>query len=89
MRFLFWNTHNNSQVNQTLCDIIWNNSQALTPFWHMYDQVMIRLSLQHVFVENSLKILTNAGIDSLLDANGRPNIKFSDHLPIIFELREE
>ena len=65
------------------------NSQALTPFWHMYDQVMIRPSLQHVFVENSLKILTNAGIDSLLDANGRPNIKFSDHLPIIFELREE
>lgn len=55
-------------------------------FWHIFDQVLIRPCLKDDFVEENLQIVTKSGIDSLLDAKGHPDTKFSDHLPIIFEI---
>lgn len=64
------------------------NSDAVTPFWHMFDQVLIRPCLVRSFVKESLSIVTRAGINSLLDNNGHPDRHFSDHLPIVFEIKE-
>jgi hypothetical protein len=55
-------------------------------FWHMFDQVMVRPALIECFSNDSLRILTRAGVRSLLSANGRPDKKISDHLPITFKL---
>ena len=63
-------------------------SDTKCSFWHIFDQVMIRPCLRSEFVEDSLKIVTKAGIDSLLNRNGHPDKRFSDHLPIVFEIKE-
>lgn len=64
-------------------------SIAVTPFWHMFDQVMIRPSLIEKFIPNSFEIVTHAGVIPLLDQSSHPDKKYSDHLPIIFEIKEE
>ena len=65
------------------------NSNAVTPFWHMFDQVLIRPCLIRRFVKESLRIVTHTGRNSLLDNNGHPDRHFSDHLPIVFEIKED
>lgn len=65
------------------------NSNAITPFWHMFDQVLIRPCLISCFVTRSLEIVTRAGTVPLLDRNSRPDKSLSDHLPICFEIKEE
>lgn len=67
----------------------YSGSDVISSFWHIFDQVMIRPCLKDAFVDESLTIVTRAGIDSLLDEKGHPDRSFSDHLPIIFEIREE
>ena len=58
-------------------------------YWHILDQVMIRPSLRERFLDDSLKIITESISWSLLDENGHPDsTKVSDHLPIMFELKE-
>ncbi len=42
------------------------NSKAKTPFWHMFDQVLIRPSLINSFNSESLEIITQIGDTSLL-----------------------
>ncbi len=56
--------------------------------WNIYDQVIIRPELIGGFVKDSLKIVKQIKHHSLLDNNGRPNKKISDHLPIYFEIKE-
>lgn len=58
-------------------------------FWNIYDQVMIRPELRSRFVDKSLNILTTTEKTSLLDDDGHPKKSISDHLPIIFEIKEE
>lgn len=58
-------------------------------FWNIYDQVIIKPSLSKRFVNSSLKILTECKICSLLNRQGHPNKKISDHLPITFEILED
>lgn len=67
----------------------YNESNPTGTYWHLFDQVLIRPDLKNCFVEKSLEIVTKAGKYSLLDNSGHPNKKYSDHLPIIFELQEE
>ena len=56
-------------------------------FWHMYDQVMIRRDLIDGFNPNSLRIIDTDGFTSFLSKVGVPDKdKFSDHLPIVFEV---
>lgn len=58
-------------------------------YWHIFDQVMIRTCLKNEFVKNSLEIVTKVGETTLLNETGYPNKEYSDHLPIVFEIRED
>jgi len=56
-------------------------------YWYMFDQVLIRPDLLNSFRNESLRILTHAGDNRLVDKRGRPDRKsFSDHLPLLFSL---
>ena len=57
-------------------------------YWHILDQVIIRPNLRDSFVDKSLKIITKTNSVSLLNKKGHPDKKTSDHLPIVFEIKE-
>ena len=60
------------------------------PFWHIYDQVLISSSLLNCFCKEELEIVTKIGDVDLKNKNGVPNTEcFSDHFPIIFEIKGE
>ena len=64
---------------------IYHGGGVATPFWNIYDQVLLRPSLMHALQE--LRILESDGVESLLTENGTPNAQLaSDHLPIKFVL---
>ena len=67
----------------------YSGNDTVNTYWNLFDQVIIRPSLRDRFVSESLKILTETRSTFLLDHNGHPNIKISDHLPIVFEIRED
>lgn len=58
-------------------------------YWHIYDQVIIRPALRERFVDNNLKILTETSSRYLLNSKGHPDTEISDHLPIMFEIKED
>ncbi len=63
----------------------WDSSVSHNPHWHLLDQLLLRKELMNQLAE--LRILTEDGIHSLVDARGIPNReRFSDHLPILFRL---
>ena len=65
-------------------------SMATNSFWHIYDQVILRPCLIDSFVEGSFCIPTETKNCSLLDENGHPDKRtLSDHLPVIFEIKED
>ena len=56
--------------------------------WSILDQVVIHHSLVPAF--SNVSILTEAGTQSLMDENGRPDvIRASDHFPILTSFRSE
>lgn len=63
----------------------YDKSQAITYFWHIFDQVLLRPDLLDRFDFSNLRIIESDGPYSFLD-NGRPNKLFSDHLPVFFSL---
>ncbi len=68
----------------------YNGNDAEIPFWNILDQVMIRPCLRNKFIDNELKILYKAGKRDLVNRkNNRPDKKISDHLPIVFEIKEK
>lgn len=67
----------------------YNGSNGDNIFWHTYDQVMIRPVLRESFIDDSLKIITETHYFGLLNINGHPDKKISDHLPLIFEIKEK
>ena len=66
-----------------------NGSEPINSFWNIYDQVMIRPGMKKCFVEKSLKIITDMQKYSLVDKLKHPRKDISDHLPIVFEIKEE
>lgn len=58
------------------------------PFWNIYDQVMIRPCIRNYFIDSELKIVCETKNRKLIDKNNHPSKTISDHLPIIFEIRE-
>lgn len=54
------------------------------PYWHVFDQVLIRPALVPRFHDRSLRVLTRAGPQDLATPSGRPSSRFSDHFPIVF-----
>ena len=65
-----------------------NSSDSLNTYWNIFDQVILRPQLRGRFVDKSLEIITHTRKLSLLDRNGHPNHDISDHLPIVFEIKE-
>ena len=65
-----------------------NSGDSINTYWNIYDQVIIRPALRNRFVDENLQILTGTRTMSLLDEKGHPNIHISDHLPIVFEIKE-
>lgn len=57
-------------------------------YWNIFDQVIFRPSLMERFAKDNLKIITETKENCLLDNKGHPNTKISDHLPILFEMRD-
>lgn len=82
-----WNLLGDSQ--QPYGTYYYSGSDAISTYWNMYDQVIIRPALRNRFVSDSLKILTETQTRFLLDRNGHPDKNISDHLPIIFEIKED
>lgn len=67
----------------------YSESSPYGTYWHIFDQVIIRPCLRTAFSEESLKIITTIGNTKLLGTHGKPNKGISDHLPVIFEIKEE
>ena len=56
--------------------------------WHLYDQILLRPQLRKHFNKKSFNIVTKIKGQSLLKKNNRPDeVNYSDHLPIIVELK--
>lgn len=66
-----------------------SGNDTINTYWNIYDQVIIRPAVRKRFVDESLKIVTETQTRYLLNTKGHPDENISDHLPIIFEIREE
>jgi exonuclease III len=67
---------------------IYNTSSQGHYGWSMLDQVLINHSIVNLF--QNVKILTEAGTQSLMDGKGRPNSNIaSDHFPILVNFCRE
>lgn len=64
-------------------------NDVINSFWNIYDQVMLRPCLRERFIDKELKILYKTEKNRLVNRNNHPSKDISDHLPIIFEIREE
>ena len=82
-----WNLLGDSQ--QPYGTYYHSGNDTINTFWNMYDQVIIRPALKDRFVNDSLKIIKETETRFLLDHNGHPDKNISDHLPIVFEIKEE
>jgi len=81
-----WN-HFGDAERKTAGSYYYADSRHVTYFWNMFDQVLIRPELARQFDPASLKIVTSFGAQDLVRENGRPDSsRYSDHLPIVFEL---
>jgi hypothetical protein len=59
-------------------------------YWNVFDQVLLRPPLLQYFRSHDLRVLTNDGTASLIDADGIPDRRlYSDHLPVVFGLNIE
>lgn len=68
----------------------YSNSGQVCFFWNTFDQVLLRPSLLKYFREEDLKVITNFNGTNLLSVVGKPDkIKYSDHLPIVINLKTE
>lgn len=67
----------------------YSNGNAECSYWHIFDQVMIRPCLRQQFAEQSLEIVTHTHNAVLINRKGHPDKKYSDHFPIVFEIKEE
>jgi len=65
----------------------YDNSEHVTYYWNIFDQVLLRPALLSLFKDEDLRILSEDGERSLLSARGRPDRSDgSDHLPLLFRL---
>ncbi len=64
-----------------------NTSTHISYHWHLFDQVLVRPSLQAYLQKNSTKICTQISSTSLVASNGIPDNNLGiDHLPIVLKL---
>lgn len=55
--------------------------------WNIYDQIILRPDLKNHISKKSTKIITKIAGQSLLKRYDRPDDKYSDHLPIMINLK--
>lgn len=60
-------------------------SSVTDPYWHTFDQLLLRPSLLQYYQSDNLQVLTRIGSQSLLGAVG-PDRSISDHLPLLVSL---
>lgn len=63
----------------------YNSSHQYSLYWNYFDQVIVRPSLSSEIC--NLKVITKINDRDIIGENSRPNL--SDHLPIIFTIKEE
>ena len=67
----------------------YSKAALYTPFWFMFDQVIISQELISLFNKDELRIITECKIGKLYTESRIPNEKISDHFPIMCEIRED
>lgn len=65
-----------------------NQAKLYSPIWYMLDQVILSKDILPLFRKESLKIITSCHYSDLMDRNGHPNKKISDHFPIMYEIED-
>lgn len=81
-----WN-HFGDANSDTAGSYFYGSSEQVSYFWNVFDQVLIRPELAGQFDPDSLQILKSAGSGTLVRGDGRPDSnRYSDHLPIVFDL---
>ena len=63
-------------------------SSGSDTYWNILDQVIIRPSLKSRFKNDALRIVVRTANTILINSNGHPNKRISDHLPIVFEVED-
>ena len=82
-----WNLYGDGRGSSAPATYYYRGSDPHELFWHMLDQVVVRPSLMTKLDLKSLNIVTSIQGNSLTSAVGIPNrTKFSDHLPVVFEI---
>ncbi len=78
--------HFGDAAGDTAGSYYYERAQHVNYFWNLFDQVLIRPELARSFDPSQLRIVKSIGSRSLVRQDGTPDSKFSDHLPIVFEL---
>lgn len=82
-----WNLYGDEPRGSAPATYYYRGSDPHELYWHMLDQVLIRPSLLSRFDFSTLDIVTAVRSTELTGAKGTPNRKrFSDHLPVVFEV---
>lgn len=77
-------------VNKVNSTYYLDSGGAIDFYQNIYDQVIISADMVENFDKNGLKIVTATSTNQLIDECYKPDKKvFSDHLPIIFSIKEE
>lgn len=63
----------------------YHEKEYMTPYWHCLDQVLVRKELANNV--EYIKYLKSVNTKDLLK-NTIPNVKISDHLPLLINLQE-
>lgn len=66
----------------------YNSSDDLNYYWNLFDQVLVSQEMVDLFNNESLEIIKKINKKSLIKRN-KINKELSDHLPIVFSLKEE
>lgn len=56
-------------------------------YWYTYDQILLRPELIDHFVWNEFMILRQIGTSNLIQSGKIDKKRYSDHLPVKFEIR--
>jgi exonuclease III len=78
--------HFGDAAGDTAGSYFYDSAQHVNYFWNMFDQVLMRPDLAGRFDSTQLRIVKSVGAQSLVRPDGRPDPRFSDHLPFVFEL---
>lgn len=64
-------------------------SKMKTPFWHLFDQVLLRNELVQYYKNYEVDIITKVEKENLIDIKNRIDASvYSDHLPLIMRIKK-